>query len=103
MIDEQDEIEIAGRLIQDLRERDDIHHISRSDYENVRISVIIDPEDLDDDSPEIFPKEALIRLSRAGFMMFSAAYSEGNHPPRMMKFAFTRDFDHLEVIYRENV
>lgn len=79
---------IAGYVIDTLRDRDDITHISRSDYKNRRIDVIVEPEDLEDEGV-IIPSEVLHILSDAGFEPVSARFSEDggySSEARMMSF-----------------
>ncbi|WP_226042464.1 hypothetical protein [Natrinema sp. DC36] len=84
---------IAGYVIDAIRHRDDITHVSRYDYENRRIDVIVEPDDLKDEGV-IIPSEVLHQLSDAGFEPVSAHFSkQSKRPPETRVMSFDRPED----------
>jgi hypothetical protein len=81
---------IAGYVIQAIRHRDDITHVSRFDLKNERIDVIVEPDDLDD-IDVIMPSEVLRELSAAGFEPVSAHFStDSKFSPEARVMGFER-------------
>lgn len=68
--------EMAGRIIDDLRAREDVDHVSRFDMENKEIQVRIDPEDLERPERVIAPSDVLERLSNGGYMITYARFGD---------------------------
>lgn len=82
---------IVGYVIDALWHRDDIAHISRYDYQNKRIDVIVEPDDLEHEEV-LIPSEVLRQLSDAGFEPVSAHIGTNDkYSPeaRMMGFDHT--------------
>lgn len=79
---------IAGYLIDVLRERDDVRHVARYDYQNKEIEVIVELGDLEDKAV-IIPSDTLRVLTDMGFETVSARFNEsGNYSSeaRVMRF-----------------
>lgn len=84
-----DRDEIAVNLIDDLRDRDDVAHVGRFDYENQKIEVIVEPEDIDDAETVFFSSAILERLAEDGFGVTYANYNTDSKYPsgaRVMGF-----------------
>ncbi|MFB1064169.1 hypothetical protein [Natrinema sp. H-ect4] len=81
---------IAGYVIDALRHRDDIAHVSRYDYENKRIDVIVEPDDLEHEEV-LIPSEVLRQLSDAGFEPVSAHFgTDSKYSPEARVMGFDR-------------
>jgi len=89
-----DRDEVAGRLIEDLRDRDDIVHVARYDYDNKQIEIIVDAADIDNPEETFFPADILERVANAGFGAVSAGYSaNAKHPDNARVMGFKRQFE----------
>jgi len=82
--------ERAGQIITRLRERDDVAHVSRYDYENKQIELILRPDDMEREST-IIPSDILHILTGHGWHITHARYdTSGDYPRRTVMAGFER-------------